>query len=286
LGTGQGRFDMEQWGSIIAALINTVIVLGIVQLLKMYVPKLKEGVPWLIPIFAGAIGPAAAVGQTYLGSLLGVAIDLNPIVAIFTGASATAMNQVYKQAAKVPATVVAVLLFALCSMLSAGGLTGCATLGGGTTTPTQDEQARIIVGGFQTVLPTLKTAGDAYVMAQPQYQVQWQAIAIPAFVQFNTLLGNLEAQGAAGKAITGTVVLTQLQGQMAGILTLYYQAGMIPSGSGGTKLTPEQTALLVVTALNSGSILLNELTGLFSGNIPTWGAILAQNQAFQVQLGK
>jgi len=83
-----------------AAAINSVGVLAVVQLIKSYAPKLKVQLPWLIPIIAGAVGPAVAAGQNALGAYLGIPIDLSPIVAVFTGATATAMNQVYKQATK------------------------------------------------------------------------------------------------------------------------------------------------------------------------------------------
>ena len=112
---------MEQYGGIIAAFINSVLVLAIVQLLKIKIPVLREKLPWLIPIIAGAIGPAVAAGQNYLSQLLGVAIDLNPIAAIFTGGTAVAIHQVGKQASKEAAKQIAILLMIGALAFSAAG---------------------------------------------------------------------------------------------------------------------------------------------------------------------
>ena len=85
---------------IVANFINLVGVLLIVELLKLVIPKLKELVPWAIPIIAAVIGPILAMLQGYLGAWLGIEINLDPIVAIFTGASATALFQVQHQRTK------------------------------------------------------------------------------------------------------------------------------------------------------------------------------------------
>ena len=82
---------------IVANLINAVLVLLAVELLKMVLPKLKEAVPWLLPLISMIIGPIMALLQGYLGSWLGVAIDLSPIVAIFTGGTSVALYQVQHQ---------------------------------------------------------------------------------------------------------------------------------------------------------------------------------------------
>lgn len=91
---------MNEWSSVIAAFINSGVVLGVVQLIKKWLPVLNEKVPWLIPIIAGAIGPAVAALQNWLSTLLGVPIDLSPIAAIFTGGTAVALYQIGKQASK------------------------------------------------------------------------------------------------------------------------------------------------------------------------------------------
>ena len=85
---------------IVANFINLVGVLLIVELLKLVIPKLREVVPWVIPIIAAVIGPILAMLQGYLGKWLGFQIDLSPIVAIFTGASAVALYQVQHQRTK------------------------------------------------------------------------------------------------------------------------------------------------------------------------------------------
>jgi|GEM_PF-3180203 len=89
-----------EWNSLIGALINSVVVMGVVQVIKLYLPKLNELVPWIIPILAAAIGPAVAVAQNALATWLGVPIDLSAIAAIFTGGSAVAIYQVGKQSRK------------------------------------------------------------------------------------------------------------------------------------------------------------------------------------------
>lgn len=88
------------WQTLVAALINCVVVLGIVQLLKVYIPVLNEKVPWILPMFASLIGVLIVPLQTYLAELLGVPIDLSPIVGAFTGASAVAIHQIGIQASK------------------------------------------------------------------------------------------------------------------------------------------------------------------------------------------
>lgn len=85
---------------IIANLINMVLVLLAVEGIKYVLPFLNSKVPWLLPIIAGCIGPVVAVIQGWLGALVGLPIDLSAIVAIFTGSSATALHQVFKQMKK------------------------------------------------------------------------------------------------------------------------------------------------------------------------------------------
>ncbi len=92
-----------EWESLLGAFINSVVVMGLIQLIKTYIPKLNELVPWLIPIIAAAIGPAVAVAQNALATWLGVPIDLSALTAVFTGGSAVAIYQIGKQAAKVSA---------------------------------------------------------------------------------------------------------------------------------------------------------------------------------------
>lgn len=82
----------------IAGFINAVAVVGVVQFLKVYLPIINEKVSWLLPVLAAAIGPAVAVLQNVLFTWLGIPIDLSPIAAVFTGATAVAIYQVKKQA--------------------------------------------------------------------------------------------------------------------------------------------------------------------------------------------
>ena len=88
------------WQQIVANLINTVLVLLAVEGIKKVLPIINASVPWILPIIAAVIGPAVALIQGYVGSWLGVNVDLSPIVAIFTGGSAVALYQVGKQFSK------------------------------------------------------------------------------------------------------------------------------------------------------------------------------------------
>jgi hypothetical protein len=223
---------MEQWGSIIAAMINTVLVLGIVQLLKTYIPKLKEVTPWLIPILAGAIGPAAAAGQNYLGSLLGAAIYLDPIVAIFTGASATTANQVYKQAkdskpVEAGKKLIALLLLAgACGLLVSGSLTGCATLGSRWNAATEDEKARLILDDLQTSVDSMLEFGEIYVAIHPEKKPDWQTRVLPLFKAVNEMIGKYIplAEANAGK-VTVWQVLSTIQPKLAEIEAILIKWG-------------------------------------------------------------
>ena len=88
------------WQPIVANLINMVLVLVAVELIKKSIPFFNASIPWLLPIIAAVIGPVVALIQSYLGSWLGVNIDLSSIVAIFTGGSAVALYQFGKQLSK------------------------------------------------------------------------------------------------------------------------------------------------------------------------------------------
>lgn len=86
-----------EWKLLLAMFINTVLVLGLTQLIKVYVPGLRAAVPWVLPIIATFAGPVVAVVQNALAGWLGAPIDLSPLLALATGASATTLNQIYKQ---------------------------------------------------------------------------------------------------------------------------------------------------------------------------------------------
>jgi hypothetical protein len=199
---------VQQWGGVIAAFINSVAVLGIVQVLKIAVPKMKESAPWLIPIIAGAIGPAAAAGQNYLSGLLGVAIQLDPIVAIFTGGAAVAINQVGKQIQKAAGVILLVSALAL-------SMSGCATAPN-SQNPGQDE-ARMMIASFQKSLSMSFDLGKAYVALHPEKQSEWKTKVVPIFDAVNKALKDLETKGASGQAITVLDVTNAVTGQMAQI---------------------------------------------------------------------
>lgn len=93
------------WGSIWAGLINTTAVLVVVQVCKTYLPTLRVRMPAFLPILAGALGPAIALLQNRLATRLGYPIDLSPILALFTGAAATMVNQTIKQGLHVTSRV-------------------------------------------------------------------------------------------------------------------------------------------------------------------------------------
>lgn len=71
--------------------VNSGLVFALVQLLKVNIlPALREKAPWALTLLAIVIGPAIAVGQTYLSGFFGVPIDLTPLGGILGGATAVA----------------------------------------------------------------------------------------------------------------------------------------------------------------------------------------------------
>ncbi len=87
------------WNQIIAAAINSVLVLMAVQLLKVHgIPWLKQSAPWALPIISMVIGPALTAAMNWISAALGYPVDLSPIVGIFAGGTAVALHQVGKQA--------------------------------------------------------------------------------------------------------------------------------------------------------------------------------------------
>jgi len=83
---------------IIAALINSVLVLMIVQLLKTKLPVLREKFPVILPIITPVIGPLVVMAQNLVTNWLGYQVDLSPIVGVFSGSAAVMLYQVKKQA--------------------------------------------------------------------------------------------------------------------------------------------------------------------------------------------
>jgi uncharacterized membrane protein YdcZ (DUF606 family) len=85
------------WKVLVAGLINSVLVVGAVQLIKVSLPKLRESVPWALPLIAMVGGPLLVWGQNQLMTVLGVPVDLSPLMGVLTGGTAVALNQVVKQ---------------------------------------------------------------------------------------------------------------------------------------------------------------------------------------------
>jgi len=86
------------WQTIVAGFINSTVVLTVIYLFNKYVTDwIREKAPWAVPFLAGALGPAVVLAQNWLSAWLGQPIDLSPWLGLFTGASAVAMHQVYKQ---------------------------------------------------------------------------------------------------------------------------------------------------------------------------------------------
>jgi hypothetical protein len=160
-------------------------------------------------------------------------------------------------------------------------IAGCAFFGpSGPSTPTQDEQARAVVGGIQGFLPNILVAGNTFIAVQPQYAAAWPG-AIAILNSTNQTLAVLEAKGAAGQTITANDVLIQMQAQILPIINLFSQWASAP---GGGSPSPAQTGLLVVVGLAQASNLISQFVDMFSGNYPTWATIQAENTAFQAQL--
>lgn len=86
------------WNQVIAATINAVVVLMVVQFLKVKgLPWLNKNVPWVLPLVAMLVGSLATMLADYLAALLGYPIDLSPIVGLFSGGTAVALHQVGRQ---------------------------------------------------------------------------------------------------------------------------------------------------------------------------------------------
>jgi hypothetical protein len=201
-----------EYNILIAGFINTVLVLAIVQLLKVKISWLKEKVPWLLPIVAGGIGPAVAAGQNALFAWLGIPIDLAPIAAIFTGATATAVNQVGKQVAKVAAMIL-ICVFLAISMTSCGAIQR--TLG---ISPqlekqwqaaTEEERVRLVLKDIQSSLDTSLDIGTLYVATHPEKKADWKALVLPLFKKANDVIGDVirDAKTTQGKVTLAGALL-------------------------------------------------------------------------------
>ena len=85
------------WKTIASTLLNSVLVMGLVQLLSMYLPALKERYPMVIPILATIIGPLVGALQALILAKLGIQVDFSPVLALLAGGAAVTMHQIGKQ---------------------------------------------------------------------------------------------------------------------------------------------------------------------------------------------
>jgi hypothetical protein len=90
------------WHILLAGFINSVAVVGVVQLIKSLAPTVRTAVPWLLPILSIAIGPLVATLQSWVATWVGLPIDLSPLVGAFTGGTAVMMHQTFRQARTQP----------------------------------------------------------------------------------------------------------------------------------------------------------------------------------------
>jgi hypothetical protein len=85
------------WHVLLAGFINSVAVVGVVQLIKSLAPAVRSAVPWLLPILSVAIGPLVATLQSWIAAWVGLPIDLSPLIGAFTGGTAVMIHQAYRQ---------------------------------------------------------------------------------------------------------------------------------------------------------------------------------------------
>ena len=77
------------WMEILAAFVNGVLILVVVQFLKVKgMPYLKVHAPFVLPILALVAGPLFAYLTAIVSGLIGYPIDFSAIVAVLTGAVA------------------------------------------------------------------------------------------------------------------------------------------------------------------------------------------------------
>lgn len=77
------------WMMIAAYIINTVLIVGLVQYLKnVGMGWLKANAPWSLPIIAMVAGPLLGILATIASEFLGYPIDFNPLVLVLTGSLA------------------------------------------------------------------------------------------------------------------------------------------------------------------------------------------------------
>lgn len=90
---------------------------------------------------------------------------------------------------------------------------------------TPDEQARIIVGGFQNTLDTKVVEGIALVKANPQIEPAWKTRVLPAFDKANKTLKSITELAQAGK-ITPEEVYTKFKQDFDQLILYALQIGL------------------------------------------------------------
>jgi hypothetical protein len=260
---------------IILGHVAPLIVIGLVQLSKK--------------IISSRWSPLLVIGLGGLSTLLGVGpkpgegfVD-NTVNVAYVSGLATLIYDVFKKIKPTPAQVKSIiLLLAAVSMLTSP--MGCAFLKpAGDVKLTEDETARLVVGGFQDASGVLFDAGKMFILAQPQYQGEWKTRIAPCFNQINKFLGGMAAGGSAGLKITPQLVVNQLQTQVMDIVMVYTQWGTVPDAK-NQKPTPAQSALIIVAGIQAGTILYDQLVSFSGGKIQTWEAIVVKNAALQAKI--
>ncbi len=242
------------------------------------------------PLIAITLGMGLGIVGMYYNGIQPVFKNIvdHALYGFMAGASAiglwegfSAVKSKSNGAAKAVKMILAVLLI---PAMLIGGMSGCATTGTPTKPAlTEDEQARLIVGGFQDASGILFDAGKIFIAAQPQYAGEWKMIAVPSFGELNSLLLGIETSGSQGQKITPQLVIAQLQTRIVNITTTFTRWGTVPSQTGG-KMTPQQTALLVVSALQIGTVMYDQLMMLQGGQIVGWDVIIARNGLLQAKV--
>jgi hypothetical protein len=77
------------WLQVVGAFINGVIVALIVQGLAVLKPIFIEKWPWAWTLLGSVLGLLIPILANWLTSVLGIPINLNPILAVFSGAIAS-----------------------------------------------------------------------------------------------------------------------------------------------------------------------------------------------------
>jgi hypothetical protein len=85
------------WAEVIAYLINTVLVVLIVQGMNKVWPMIKEKYGFIIPLASPIIALAINTIGKVIGDLLGYPVDFSPIVAVITGTTAVWGHQLFHQ---------------------------------------------------------------------------------------------------------------------------------------------------------------------------------------------